>query len=88
MNELLEEDEFLMAQAANFFMSWTDDSVFDESEENTHGGSKVGRKPNINRGILDGEIKLYADYFAQDCVYDANIFKRRFRISKERFNKI
>ena len=46
------------------------------------GGSKKGKRANKNRNILEGGRRIWADYFAENDVYDATDFRRRFRMSK------
>jgi hypothetical protein len=53
-----------------------------------HGGSRIGRAPNIFRNHGEGHRRIWADYFAPDCVYTDFMFRRRFRMRKNVFWKI
>lgn len=59
-----------------------------EEEENMpHRGSVVGRR-TIPRDRYSGYFRLMQDYFIQQPVYGDNLFRRRFRMSKNMFNDI
>jgi len=51
------------------------------------GGSRRGKRPNIARGRIEGHERLMRDYFVEDPVYDARMFRQRFRMSKRLFLK-
>eukprot|EP00918_Siedleckia_nematoides_P010874 GHVU01023854.1.p1 GENE.GHVU01023854.1~~GHVU01023854.1.p1 ORF type:complete len:459 (+),score=30.35 GHVU01023854.1:323-1699(+) len=51
-------------------------------------GSVPDRSANIDRHRPIGEALLFADYFSSTPTWGADIFKRRFRITRERFEKI
>jgi hypothetical protein len=53
-----------------------------------HGGSRIGRRPNLNRNHAAGHEQIFRDYFAENAVYDEKLFRRRFRMSKRLFLKI
>lgn len=63
-------------------------STDDEEEEKKRGGSTPGRGGNVNRrrGLL-GDI-LYTQYFSPNPTYDAKTFRRRFRVSRELFDRL
>jgi hypothetical protein len=46
------------------------------------GGSRRGKIPNIARGKIEGYERLMRDYFVEDPVYDARMFRQRFGLSK------
>ncbi|KAI3736104.1 hypothetical protein L6452_15637 [Arctium lappa] len=46
------------------------------------------KKRYIQRGREDGHNRLVADYFSDQPVFPPNIFRRRFRMNKELFNRI
>ena len=48
----------------------------------------VHRMPNRDRRFSEAHDRIWADYFAQDPLYDEDMFKRRFRCSRSLFNKI
>ena len=52
------------------------------------GGSRRGKRPNIARGRIEGHERLMRDYFVEDPVYDARMFRQRFRMSKRLFLRI
>lgn len=54
----------------------------------THGGSQPGRSPNVNREHQAGHDRIIKDYFSEQPVYGAAIFRRRFRMQKSLFLKI
>jgi hypothetical protein len=51
-----------------------------ERASTSHRGSIVGRKV-IKRNYLQGEERLFRDYFADSLVFPSYIFRRRFRMS-------
>lgn len=53
-----------------------------------HGGSSIGRQPNLNRDTYSGHCRLMLDYFAPIPVYPPHIFRRRFRMQKDLFMRI
>ena len=46
------------------------------------GGSKHGKKSNIAQGKFEGHEYLMKDYFVENLVYDARMFRQKFRMSK------
>ncbi|XP_051210928.1 uncharacterized protein [Lolium perenne] len=52
------------------------------------GGSKLGKRRNINRHHEVGAMLLDADYFNDDAAHSSKEFWRRFRMNKELFLKI
>jgi hypothetical protein len=50
-------------------------------------GSIVGHKV-IERDLASGHTRIFRDYFAENPVYPDNVFRRRFRISRNLFAKI
>ena len=52
------------------------------------GGSRREKRPNIVRGRFKGHERLMRDYFVEDPVYDARMFRQRFRMSKRLFLRI
>lgn len=51
-------------------------------------GSRIGRSPNLKRDFASAHDRIIADYFADDPVYPAEVFERRFRMSREMFVRI
>lgn len=60
----------------------------DQVNELRHGGSRPGRQPNVQRDFEDGYRRLYNYYFAENPVYNAKVFRRRFRMCRELFRRI
>lgn len=66
-----------------------------EEHEGRHGGSRAGRGPNIRRDFSGGCRRILLDYFWDEAsmrndgsrergpVYSAELFERRFRMSKD-----
>ncbi|KAK1694446.1 hypothetical protein QYE76_011143 [Lolium multiflorum] len=52
------------------------------------GGSKLGKRRNINWHCQAGEMVLDADYFNDDATHSPKEFRRRFRMKKDLFMKI
>jgi hypothetical protein len=50
-------------------------------------GSVMGRKI-IYRDRFAGNLRIVADYFADPPIYNAKLFRRRFRMSRELFLRI
>ncbi|KAL3622527.1 hypothetical protein CASFOL_033938 [Castilleja foliolosa] len=55
--------------------------------DNIRGGSVLGHAI-LHRNRLEGHQKLYRDYFAENPVFPANIFRRRFRMNRSLFCRI
>jgi hypothetical protein len=54
-----------------------------EHEENKarRGGSRPGKRPNLNRDFAAGHAKIMSDYFVENPVYHEDLFRRRFQMS-------
>nr|XP_029709624.1 uncharacterized protein LOC109399029 [Aedes albopictus] len=52
------------------------------------GGSRPGKRPNINRFAEEGAVRLFNDYFAENSVYTDEQFERRFRMRRSLFLRI
>ena len=63
-----------------------DSSISDEDP--THGVSRPGKAPNKDRGRHNGAERLHQDYFSEQAVYDDDTFKRRFRVTWQRFRSV
>jgi hypothetical protein len=55
---------------------------------NTWGGSKKGKRANVQRDRVQYHELLMKDYFVENPVYDAKTFCRRFRMRRELFQRI
>lgn len=51
----------------------------------THEPSHPGRSPNINRESQAGHNRIVKNYFAEHPIYDAKLFRRRFRMQRPLF---
>jgi hypothetical protein len=56
--------------------------------EPIRGGSYPGKKPNIDRQVTEGALRLYNDYFSEDPTYPESYFRRRFRMQRSLFLNI
>ncbi|DBA03196.1 TPA: hypothetical protein N0F65_003916 [Lagenidium giganteum] len=56
--------------------------------EPRRGGSRPGKRANIDRSHAEGHARLFADYFAYDAVYTTATFQRRFRMPRDVFVRI
>jgi hypothetical protein len=54
----------------------------------SHGGSLVGRKPNVDRDFDAGVAQLQQDYLVDTPTYDDKTFARRFRMPRHVFDRI
>ncbi|TYZ67885.1 hypothetical protein PybrP1_012146 [[Pythium] brassicae (nom. inval.)] len=52
------------------------------------GGSLPGRAANIDRGRAAGDQRLHDDYFADRPVFGSQLFRRRFRMSRQVFERL
>ena len=52
------------------------------------GGSRRGKRPNIALGRIEGHERLMRDYLVENLVYDARMFRQKFRMSKRLFLRI
>ncbi|EFP89902.2 uncharacterized protein PGTG_16190 [Puccinia graminis f. sp. tritici CRL 75-36-700-3] len=61
-----------------------------EADENqpVHGGSRPGKRPNRPWDFEGSYQRLYNQYFSVNPLYDDEIFRRRFRMSRSLFLKI
>ena len=62
-----------------------------DSNRKRHGGSKRGKKPNIDRGRVAGHERIMRDYFGwngADPVYNEKLFRRRFRMRRSLFLRV
>lgn len=60
----------------------------EEIEKRPRGGSRPGKRPNINRErALLGDI-LHRQYFSTDPIYDHSAFRRRYRVSRDVFDRL
>ena len=59
---------------------------FSQGRIRRHRGSVPGYRM-VNRDRIEGQKRLYCDYFATPCVYES-FFRRRFRMSRPLFLRI
>jgi hypothetical protein len=57
-------------------------------ERRTHGGSRPGKRGNIDREREVGHERILKDYFGENPVYPPHIFRRRFRMQRSLFLRI
>ena len=60
----------------------------DDDMPRKHGGSRVGRAPNLERGRQAAALRLFQDYLAEAPVYSDQQFRSRFGLSREVFKRI
>jgi hypothetical protein len=65
-------------------LAMEDERLKKERASTSHRGSIVGRKV-IKRNYLQGEERLFHNYFADSSVFPSYIFRRRFRMSRPPF---
>lgn len=83
------ESDDELHQFTVLLMEWDELESADEDErQGGHVGSKLGRKPNIDRNHLVAHDRLWKDYFSGSPTYNDEQFRRRFRMSKALFNRI
>ncbi|KAM0030285.1 hypothetical protein Hdeb2414_s0018g00535391 [Helianthus debilis subsp. tardiflorus] len=58
------------------------------SEDNETDDQPIRRRTRIMRDRAAGQQRLMQDYFGEEPVYDAKIFRRRFHMSKRLFTRI
>jgi hypothetical protein len=82
-------------ELAEFFDEDMDYMIVDvilERDLNTkpkkNSGSRIGRSPNIDRGLAMGHRRIWQDYLSPSPVYDENCFRRRFRMSSRLFRRL
>jgi hypothetical protein len=54
----------------------------------TRGGSQLGHAPNIARDFDEAQARLVSDYFSVEAVYPGHYFERRFRMSREVYDRV
>ncbi|KAM0059439.1 putative harbinger transposase-derived protein [Helianthus debilis subsp. tardiflorus] len=69
------------------YLSSSEDSDHDLNED-VEGQCIRKRRKFIRRDHIQGHECLYRDYFAENPVYSANLFRRRFRMSRPLFLRI
>ncbi|KAJ0824976.1 putative harbinger transposase-derived protein [Helianthus annuus] len=69
------------------YLSSSEDSD-DDLNEDVEGQCIRKRRKFIRRDHIQGHECLYRDYFAENPVYSANLFRRRFRMSRPLFLRI
>lgn len=65
-----------------------EDANEEEGERRPRGGSRPGKGPNVERESRKLDSILYRQYFSADPIYDHATFRRRFRVSKNVFDKL
>jgi hypothetical protein len=68
-------------------LAMEDERLKKERASTSHRGSIVGRKV-IKRNYLQGEERLFHDYFSDNPVFPSYIFRRRFRMSRPLFFRL
>ncbi|XP_072084290.1 uncharacterized protein [Arachis hypogaea] len=69
--------------------NWIDEYLLEDSEEEDTDRSSIPiTRRWINRDREAGHDRLFQDYFADDPVYHADIFRRRFRMRRHVFLRI
>jgi Plant transposon protein len=64
------------------------DDSSDEDEQQSYVASRSGRSPNKHRNREAGANKLHKDYFADEPLYSATDFRRRYRMQRTLFQRI
>ncbi|XP_016191774.1 uncharacterized protein LOC107632620 [Arachis ipaensis] len=68
---------------------WIDECLFEDSKEEYIDRSSIQTPRRwINRDREVGHDRLFQDYFADEAVYNADIFRRRFRMRRYVFLQI
>lgn len=79
ISDIIEDDDILE--------ELLDDNEYEQNMV-IHGGSRPGKRPNLNRDFASGHRNILNDYFVENPVYPENLFRRRFRMSKRLFKRI
>jgi hypothetical protein len=83
MDELLFTPGLLLSSTEN-----EAEEKLEQIRSRKHGGSRLGRAPNLFHEHALGHAQLWQDYFAEDCIYPPSLFRRRFRMRRELYNRI
>ncbi|XP_057720113.1 uncharacterized protein LOC130934572 [Arachis stenosperma] len=76
-------------QDNTFIDNWIDEYLLEDSEEEDIDKSSIPTPRRwINRDRKAGHDHLFQDYFADETVYNADVFRRRFRMRKHVFLRI
>lgn len=59
-----------------------------KDQRRQRGGSRSGKRPNVERDFQGRFVRFYQLYFARVPIYNAEQFRRRFRMRRELFLKI
>ncbi|ETN17200.1 hypothetical protein PPTG_21630 [Phytophthora nicotianae INRA-310] len=51
-------------------------------------GSSTGRSANVDREAVEGHRRLVQDYFAENAIYNAQTFRRRFRMRRSLYLRV
>ena len=76
-----DDDEFIWH---NFFLPFTKNVVEDQKRKRT----RYSRKPNIDRDRHQYALRLESDYWGESPTYDSKMFRRRFRMQRQLFDRI
>jgi hypothetical protein len=82
MQEEADEDEFILSLILGL------QSVEDVPPPRVVGGSRPGRRGNIERDRLQMHAWMMKDYFSDNLVYGPSHFRRRFRMQRSLFETI
>lgn len=81
-------DEIISAKLVDILNTAAENAELIELLNKKHGGSRMGRSPNVNRDHASGHARIWQDYFDVNAIYSAAMFRRRFRMRKHLFLKI
>ena len=76
-----DDDEIIMALQINTYI------IHLIQSQKKRGGSVEGRM-TINRNRLEGDFRLFHDYFSENPVYPEFLFRRRYRMRVSLFQRI
>ncbi|XP_019157751.1 PREDICTED: uncharacterized protein LOC109154407 [Ipomoea nil] len=71
----------------NVVMAYYMETMANQASNSRHGGSVPGHRV-IHRDRVDGDRRLWADYFSENPKYNETMFRRRFRMSRNLFLRI
>lgn len=88
----MNDDDFDDIEVSNASMelvnSLLESTTEEEGKAKRRPGSRPGKRPNLHRGFDEVAARLQRQYLGSDPVYDAEMFRRRYRVSRDIYSRV